>query len=78
MVQPFVTLKGGFAEENAPAAFAGESGPPISLRVPPSSSSLLVSSSEVDTGFFLRRRMRTRLVVRRCNQDEKADSPRKV
>jgi hypothetical protein len=28
-------------------------------------------------GLFLRKRMRTRFAVRRCNLDEKADSPRK-
>src|SRR5437762_10603971 len=48
------------------------------LGPPVSSSGSVVSSSEATGSDFLRSRISTTLTVIRCNQVEKADSPRKV
>jgi hypothetical protein len=51
----------------------------MSFRGPPvSSSGSVVSSREAAGSDFLRSRIRTTFTVIRCNQVEKADSPRKV
>jgi len=56
-----------------------KSGAPMSFLGPPvSSSGSVVSSSEATGSDFLRSRISTTLTVIRCNQVEKADSPRKV